>query len=114
MEAYYDKELKRWIFPGDDPAEVAKPLAPPPTTPVMKDTKTYATTPESTLNDPLAAMMAPPSRSRSTPIGPPRIPRSHNATSASTPSSKTQSTSSAPPQFVIFQPKPTKSGEGEK
>ncbi len=29
-QAYYDKELKRWIFPGDDPAELAKPMAPPP------------------------------------------------------------------------------------
>ena len=28
-EAYYDAELKRWIFPGDDPTEAAKPPAPP-------------------------------------------------------------------------------------
>jgi len=47
-----------WIFPGDDPAEVAKPLAPPPamgqipTEEVKKD--------DNGPKDPLASMMAPP------------------------------------------------------
>merc|ERR1711988_583332 len=59
-KAYYDEDLKRWIFPGDDPAEVAKPLAPPPTlgsipTEVKTDDKK-----ENGPVDPIAAMMAPP------------------------------------------------------
>ena len=47
-----------WIFPGDDPAEVAKPLAPPPamgqipTEEIKKD--------DNGPKDPLASMMAPP------------------------------------------------------
>lgn len=128
MEAYYDEKLKRWIFPGDDPQEVAKPLAPPPTTPIVKESQRGMTTPIPASNDPLAMLMAPPSRttpkadplsnlmpppSRSTPSsalrGPPRIPRSHNV-----PSPRTLSTAkapgadsgSAPPYFVIFTPKP--------
>lgn len=63
MEAYYDEKLKRWIFPGDDPAEVAKPLGPPPTIPSKRDideTKPGTHTPAR--NDPLAALMAPPGR----------------------------------------------------
>lgn len=68
MQAYYDKKLKRWIFPGDDPAEVAKPLGPPPILP--KKTSEAPATPASddlagASNDPIAALMAPPSsRSR--------------------------------------------------
>merc|ERR1711924_295711 len=60
-KAYYDEDLKRWIFPGDDPAEVAKPLAPPPTLgsipteEVKVDDKK-----ENGPIDPIAAMMAPP------------------------------------------------------
>jgi hypothetical protein len=112
MEAYYDEKLKRWIFPGDDPAEVAKPLAPPPTTPMVKDTVDSAST--SSANDPLASLMAPPTRSTQnshgpptigsrTPIaGPPRIPRSTH----------TMPGKVEPPQFVIFQPK--KKNESEK
>ena len=56
MEAYYDKEKKVWVFPGDDPAELAKPLAPPPTTKTVVEQVEKST--ES--KDPLAAMMAPP------------------------------------------------------
>ena len=136
MEAYYDEDLKRWIFPGDDPAEVAKPLAPPPITPMVRDDKTPVGTPTPALDDPLAMMMAPPARStpkadplsnlmappsRGTPNSalqaPPRIPRSHTAMNASVPSSAQKSpapAASAPPQFVIFQPKPTDKSEQEK
>jgi hypothetical protein len=65
-----------WIFPGDDPAEVAKPLPPPPMVP-KAGTPTSAPTggrsndaslgnqKNETLSDPLAAMMAPPSRAPS-------------------------------------------------
>jgi hypothetical protein len=64
MDAYYDEKLKRWVFPGDNLEELAKPLGPPPTAPM--------TTPQSVSDDqnsgtveaidPLAAMMAPPQR----------------------------------------------------
>jgi len=33
MQAYYDDELKRWVFPIDNLAEAAKSLAPPPMVP---------------------------------------------------------------------------------
>ena len=62
MEAYYDDKLKRWIFPGDDPAEVAKPLAPPPIIPkkTADDAAPATPAPAATSNDPLAMLMAPP------------------------------------------------------
>lgn len=60
MEAYYDEKLKRWIFPGDDPAEVAKPLAPPPVIPMNKNPVLSQTTPAKNNNDPLSSLMAPP------------------------------------------------------
>merc|ERR1712038_366389 len=65
MEAYYDDKLGRWIFPGDDPVEIAKPLAPPPMTPIVKADK--AKTPPATPDDPLSCLMAPPSRARGGP-----------------------------------------------
>ena len=119
MEAYYDEKLKRWIFPGDDPAEVAKPLAPPPTTPIVKDHIASTSTP--TTNDPLASLMAPPTRgtpntngpptivgSRTPISGPPRIPRSTHAMAGKI------KASTAPPQFVIFQPKKDNENEREE
>jgi hypothetical protein len=113
-EVYYDAKLKRWIFPDTDLAEAAKPLAPPPTTPIIKSDSTPVSTPKPVSNDPLAAMMAPPSRSRlTTPNsglrGPPMIPRSHNNMSKNTPPMSSNTAASpaatAPPQFVIFKPK---------
>jgi hypothetical protein len=60
---YYNNELKVWVFPGEDPHEVAKPIAPPPMIPKAGDS---APAPEpsrpAAVNDPLAAMMAPPTR----------------------------------------------------
>jgi len=63
MEAYYDEILKRWIFPGDDPSEVSKPISPPPTTKhavekTMQDISTLITQ----ADDPLSFLMAPPPR----------------------------------------------------
>ncbi len=137
MEAYYDKKLERWIFPGDDPAEVAKPLAPPPITPIVKSDPTPASTPntndplaammappsrtistpKNASNDPLAAMMAPPKRSISTPNsalrGPPLIPRSHTS-GPPTPAKPATVPAAAPPQFVIFQPKPADTSKDEE
>jgi hypothetical protein len=64
MDAYYDDKLKRWVFPGDDLEELAKPLGPPPTAPMatprsVSDDKSSG---KSEAIDPLAAMMAPPQR----------------------------------------------------
>jgi len=57
-QPYYDKDLKRWIFPGDDPAEVAKPLAPPPTIGKLP-TETTAPKKEEP-KDAVSMMMSPP------------------------------------------------------
>jgi hypothetical protein len=73
MEAYYDKDLKRWVFPGEDPAEAAKPLAPPPIMPAAQAPASSfagsgppaggpggaAAAPPAS-SDPLASLMAPP------------------------------------------------------
>lgn len=116
MKAYYDKDLKTWIFPDMDPAEVAKPLAPPPITPVTKkgdeNIKSAPNATKPVINDPLSALMAPPSRStpasRSTPsamssmMAPPmRTPSIKNVPPTGTNGEKPPVT----PQFVIFQPK---------
>jgi hypothetical protein len=102
---------------------LAKPLAPPPTTPMVKSDSTPVSTPKPASDDPLAAMMAPPSRSRlTTPNsalrGPRRIPRSHDpsmgTTNAPPSSAKPVASPAAPPQFVIFQPKPAEPSEEEK
>jgi hypothetical protein len=67
MQAYYDEKRKVWVFPGEDPDEVAKPIGPPPTTPqasassdASPETTTAATA--AAANDPLAALMAVPNR----------------------------------------------------
>jgi hypothetical protein len=84
MEAYYDDKLKVWVFPGDDPAEIAKPIGPPPTTIVAtppssgKDLDDKGASRENV--DPLAAMMAPPQR------GPAALSRSRGAKSSIRPS----------------------------
>lgn len=119
MQAYYDEKLKRWIFPGDDPAEVAKHLAPPPIMTPKADAP--ASTPAPVSNDPLAALMAPPSRLSTKRSGPPSRryadPLVSMGNVSSTPmsglppiSSKTESpmrdASAAPPKFAVFQPKP--------
>eukprot|EP01083_Nonionella_stella_P065904 173082_1 len=121
MEAYFDKKLNVWVFPGDDPAEVAKPLAPPPITPIVKDSsvapaseaKSYdplasliappnSRSAQKKAADPLSSLMAPPTRSTPSNVkGPPRIPRAHNP---ATPSSAVKAATAAPPQFVIFTP----------
>lgn len=110
--------MKRWIFPGDDPAEVAKPLAPPP---IMKSSDKAPSTPApapAASNDPLAALMAPPSRATSARKGlPPTMSRyadplaSMGNMSMSTPGAtmKRDAAHAAPtPKFAVFQPIPTK------
>ena len=92
MQAYYDKENKVWVFPGEDPADLAKPIGPPP--------KVSAVVPESPLIkapsisiDPLAAMMAPPSR----------IPSSLKSRSQRLPT-PTNGSATIPAQFSVFTP----------
>lgn len=79
-EAYYDDKIKRWVFPGDNLEELAKPLAPPPmvlpTTPQAEDRNSGT----GEVKDPLAAMMAPPQR------GPSALSRSRGAAPSIRPS----------------------------
>jgi hypothetical protein len=130
-KAYYDEDRKRWIFPGDDPDEVAAPLAPPPIVPKAA----LEATPEPANNaplDPLAAMMAPPSSripSKKSPAvsgGPPGVPfagrlppgmmqpvgsRPGLVTPAQGGGMKTMPT---PPQFAVFTPKSSTSDKDGK
>lgn len=111
MEAYYDKKLGRWIFPGDDPNEVAKPLAPPP----VKLAEVAVVTEEkkeddAKKSDPLAALMAPPP-SRTTTNRAPLSSLGKRSTSRVTPSNLPTSDPLKPvvdpPKFTVFQPVPT-------
>ena len=106
MEAYYDKERKVWVFPGENPEEVAKPIGPPPT-PHMSQLQefTMPTPPVATMsNDPLAAMMAPPPRApagfagkaRNAPVTP-----GHRIPGMIIPGS---APAAAAPTFAVFQP----------
>jgi hypothetical protein len=69
MQAYYDEKRKVWVFPGEDPEEVAKPIGPPPTTPQASAPALSGASPAplasqsaAAANDPLAALMALPNR----------------------------------------------------
>ena len=120
MQAYYDEKLKRWIFPGDDPAEVAKPLAPPPIIPKTTGndaagaTPTQAPAPSS--DDPLAALMAPPPMSRgrspkkkvgNTPLaGRYADPLSSIGNVSSNKLPPASPMMNQPPTFAVFKPKP--------
>ena len=125
-KAYYDEKRKVWVFPGQDPDELVKPIAPPPTmTPAPKEPAEEPDAPK----DPLAAMMAPPRRgpssaARGTPRGlPGRVP--------STPGmpgmppgmppgmlvgmpSPAGPGAGAPPQFTVFQAKPKEENKIEE
>lgn len=117
-KAYYDEKRKVWVFPGDNPEELAKPIGPPPTmgktagdpagAPATEEPKSAAPV------DPLAAMMAPPSA---------RLPkRSVGGRAMGTPSRgypgmaspmMGASPTATPPQFAVFQPKPATSQSKE-
>lgn len=106
-KAYYDEKRKIWVFPGDNPDELAKPIGPPPTmakapadspaTPAAEESKSAAPL------DPLAAMMAPPKRAPSSFKRPGQV-------GAGTPSrgypGMPSPSGAPPPQFAVFQPKP--------
>jgi len=103
MQAYYDDKRKVWVFPGEDPDELAKPIGPPPT--LVKTPKPTSSTSADTLarNDPLAAMMAPPQRAPSAFRGRALGGTPNSLSLANTPQSL--SSAKSPPQFVVFQPK---------
>lgn len=112
-----------WIFPGEDPDEKAKQLhvPPPPTTPKPTDSQPEQAPKEEGPMDPLAAMMAPPSRAPSSmkrPGGissatPGRLPPGMMMPPGS--GMKAQGANaggtSAPPQYAVFTPKPTPKGD---
>ena len=110
MDAYFDSKQNRWIFPGDDPNDVPAALGPPPTTPMAekKSEETKDKKPEkpATPGDPLALMMAPPSRRPVSKKNQSKVP------GAGIPGMKmppTNSSSAAtgkapPPQFAVFKP----------
>jgi hypothetical protein len=125
MQAYYDEKLKRWIFPGDDPTEVAKPLAPPPIIPTSSADSTATlipTTPAPSSSgnndDPLAALMAPPP-SRGIPSSMKQRTAAMTSTTTSTGGGGgvKKKTGTPPisspminmPTYSVFQPKPASS-----
>lgn len=118
MQAYYDEDKKVWVFPGEDPAEKAKPLPPPPTP--MDMTSKVEVKPEPDMaTDPLAAMMAPPKRAPASygrSRGVPSTPRSlypgiappmpgMGPTGFTAPGAAAHG-GGAPPQFMVFKPSP--------
>lgn len=111
MQAYYDEDKKVWVFPGEDPAEVAKPIGAPPTTPMVLSS---APTPRAAVSiDPLAAMMAPPQRVLS-------APRSKSSSMRPSPLSMpinfppgVMSATPSASQFSMFVPKPDEGGKKE-
>lgn len=60
LAAVYDEELKKWIFPGEAGKEDAQIPDAPPTDMSMSSAAAPKSSPE-TGDDPLAALMAPPS-----------------------------------------------------
>jgi hypothetical protein len=107
-----------WILPGQDPDEVAKPLAPPPITTVAADSNPDPVPKQEGPVDPLAAMMAPPSRVPSSmkraggiPKAipgryPPGVMMPSNGSQTKTPGA-TAGGGSEPPPFAVFTPKTT-------
>jgi hypothetical protein len=110
MQAYFDEKNKVWVFPGEDPAEKAKPVGPPPM--VTTPAKPAPETAPNPSTDPLAAMMAPPRRG----------PSAMRVRSMQTPQrpglgvggSGGGPMPGAPPQFAVFQPKPKPTEEEEE
>ena len=120
ISTHTDRPFHRWIFPGDDPAEVAKPLAPPPIMPATAAEDGPATPAVDAAvpsNDPLAAMMAPPpsralnSRKKGTPLAGRYADPLASMGGVSAASNKKMMLppspmNRAPPTFAVFQPKP--------
>ena len=135
MQAYYDEDKKVWVFPGEDPAEKAKPPPPPPTAMAAAPTEEEKPKPPDMATDPLAAMMAPPQRtpgsfSRARSAGPtmghggasgvPPTPRSlypgmpPMPGSTGPPGMPAAAAGGAPPPFMVFQPSPVQETKSEE
>merc|ERR1712070_831423 len=121
MEAYYDEDKKVWVFPGEDPNEVAKPIGPPPTAVIAKAEEIKEEKekkPDSASLDPLAAMMAPPPRAVSSLRRPgPGLPPSSSMPAMYMPpgpgTNKPSNGGNEPPTFMVFKPNPD-AGEENK
>jgi len=99
MEAYFDEKLKRWVFPGDDLAELAKPLPPPPTSLSMDISGQENVVPlklQNEVQDPLSSLLAPPSL---------RITGGHALKKGTASSSSIVTQPPIIPQFSIFHAK---------
>ena len=101
MDAYYDKEKKKWVFPGEDPSEEKAAPAAPPTDMSMGAPGSAPTGPTPpAADDPLAALMAPPAS---------RLPSALSSMMAPPPSRLGQARSGARnkpprPQYTTFKP----------
>jgi len=110
MDAYFDKDKGRWVFPGEDPAAADDSASSAPPPPPMKQA---ASSPNLASagggNDPLAALMLPPKRAMpssgtnsSDPLAalmaPPQRAANFSSRASSTPA-KGPTTGSAPPMF---------------
>jgi hypothetical protein len=112
-KAYYDEKRKVWVFPGDNPDELAKPIGAPPTIPAAGPSTpgpTVANESKTTPNDPFAALMAPPKRAPSSfkrpgAPGGNYTPRGHPGISNS--AGMASPLAATPPQFAVFKPKPS-------
>ncbi len=63
LEAYFDKSKNTWVFPGQENEPAPAALAPPPTSAMpMSAPQAAPAAPAAQDDDPLAALMAPPSR----------------------------------------------------
>lgn len=102
MQAFYDKERKVWVFPGEDPDEVAKPIGPPPS--ASKPSTTPGPVQPNNNDDPLAAMMAPPQRAPSALRGRPPFTPSPGSFQPNTPNAVGVTPLQSPPQFMVFKP----------
>jgi len=113
MQAYFDEKLKVWVFPGEDPAEKAAPLKPPPKTPKTPSEAAPAPEEPEKNDDPVAAMMALPNRNPRAARSKPGVrpsPRSvppmfMPGLMSPTPNGSAGGTSAAP-KVAVFQPKP--------
>ena len=98
-KAYYDEKRKVWVFPGDNPDDLVKPIGPPPTIPASPATPGPSSSiAQSNATDPLAAMMAPPKRA------PTSFKRPGTYASMPSPGVSTPLAAGTPPKFVVFTP----------
>ncbi|OQS02896.1 COPII coat assembly protein SEC16 [Thraustotheca clavata] len=116
MEAYYDEKLKRWVFPkGEGEEEVEElPSAPPTSFPAA----THSAPASQATDDPLAALMAPPSRNTgpasqdgnalSSMIAP---PARSNLYGSQRGSQRTLNRKPSRPQYAVFKPSPSTATE---